>query len=96
MGKKDEKYILFKCSGTTDWKTVVCIKWWRVTENISYRRVRNCTNVTERNNFGKYLFKSGCKWEIKFVRPGRYWRLQEIEYQTNKLLDGREKIVLED
>ena len=44
---------IFKCSGTTDWKAeLVCIKWWRVNENI-----RNCTNVTERNNFGKYLFK---------------------------------------
>ena len=63
---------------------------------ISNRMVRNCTNVTERNNFGKYLFKSRCNWEIKFVRPGRYWRLQEIECQTNKLLDGRDNIVVVD
>jgi hypothetical protein len=86
--------MLFKCSSTTDWKAVVCIKWWRVNENIPYRKVWNCTNATERNNFGKYLFKSGCKCEIKSVRSGRYWRLQEVEYQMNKLLDVREKNVV--
>jgi hypothetical protein len=34
-------------------------------EDLAYKKVLNCTNVTKLKTIGKYLSKMRCKWENK-------------------------------
>jgi hypothetical protein len=68
--KEDAKLMLLKCPEMKRRREeLVCSKWANTDEDIAYRKIITCTNVTKIKSTGKYLFKTTCKWEIK-VRGG--------------------------
>jgi hypothetical protein len=63
---KDAIHILLKCSETRKWREqFLSRKWLRLNEWIAYKKIINCTNITELRNIGSYLYKIKCKWENK-------------------------------
>jgi hypothetical protein len=40
-----------------------CMRY--INENVIYRKIVSCSNVTKLNTIEKYLFKTKCKWENK-------------------------------
>jgi len=40
-------------------------KWLNMNEDLAYKKVLNCTDVTKLKTIGKYLSEMRCKWENK-------------------------------
>jgi hypothetical protein len=47
----------------------VSSNWQNINEDLAYRKIISCTNVSKIKSLGKYLFKTKRKWENK-VRGG--------------------------
>jgi hypothetical protein len=65
---KDEEaiHILLKFSETRKWREqFLSRKWLMLNEWIAYKKIINCTNITELRNIGICLYKMTCKWENK-------------------------------
>jgi hypothetical protein len=63
---KDAIHILLKCSETRKWREqFLSRKRLRLNEWVAYKKIINCTNITELRNIGSYLYKIKCKWENK-------------------------------
>jgi hypothetical protein len=63
---KDAIHILLKCLETKKWREqFLSRKWLLLNEGIAYKKIINCTNITELRNIGIYLYKIKCKWENK-------------------------------
>jgi hypothetical protein len=70
LGEEDAKRIILKCLETKTWREdYVNRKWLNTNEDLAYKKIINCINVTRIKSLGKYLFKTKCKWENK-VRGG--------------------------
>jgi hypothetical protein len=61
-----------------------------INDDIAYRKIISCTNVTEIKTIGKCLFKTKCKWETEVKEghspPAVSWKLK---YKTRKLIESR-------
>jgi hypothetical protein len=68
LGEEDAKHILLKCSETNKWREE-CVNsiWLNINEDLGYRKIISSTNVNKIKSLGKYLFKTKCKWENKFM-----------------------------
>jgi hypothetical protein len=63
---EDAVHLLLKCSETRKWrKQFLSMKWLRLNEWIVFKKIQNCTNITELRNTGSFLYKIKCKWENK-------------------------------
>jgi HKD family nuclease len=59
LGEEDAKHILLNCPETKKWREeLLCSKWLNKNEDIAYRKIINCTNVTKIKTIGQYLFKT--------------------------------------
>jgi hypothetical protein len=45
------------------WREQLSRKWLRLNEWIVFKKIINCTNITELRNIGSYLYETKCKWE---------------------------------
>jgi hypothetical protein len=63
---EDAVHILLKCSKTRKWREqFLSRKWLGLNEWIVFKKIINCTNITELRNIGSYLYKIQCKCENK-------------------------------
>jgi hypothetical protein len=63
---EDAIQTLLKFSETMKWREQFSSRKWLVlNEVIAYKKIINCTNITEVRNIGIYLYKITCKWENK-------------------------------
>jgi hypothetical protein len=66
LGEMEAKHIMLKCPETKKWREeLVCNKWLNINEDIAYRKIIICNNVTKLKVIGNYLFKTKCKWETE-------------------------------
>jgi hypothetical protein len=60
-----------KCPETIKRKEeLVYSKWFNINENISYRKIISCKNITKLKTIGNYLLKTKCKRETKMEGGG--------------------------
>jgi hypothetical protein len=62
-----------------------------INEDIAYRQIISCTNVTKIKTIGMYSFRTKCKWVTKFggrntTSPEVSWKLK---YKIKKWLESR-------
>jgi hypothetical protein len=63
---EDAIHILLKCSETKKWREqFLSRKWLMLNEGTAYKKIINCTNITELRNIGIYLFNSNENGRIK-------------------------------
>jgi hypothetical protein len=70
MGEEDAKHIVLKCFETKKWREeYVNSNWLNINEDLAYKNIISCINVSRIKTLRKCLFKTKRKWENK-VRGG--------------------------
>jgi hypothetical protein len=65
-GEEVAKHMLLKCPEMRKQRgELVCSKWLNINDDVVYRKIIICTNVTMIKSLGKYLFETKRKWETK-------------------------------
>jgi hypothetical protein len=66
LGEEDAKHIVLKCIETKKWREeYVNSKWLNINEDLAYKKIISCINVSRINAIGKYLFTTKYKWQNK-------------------------------
>jgi hypothetical protein len=61
-GEEDAIHIILKCPETRKLREhLLSRKWQIINEEITYKKIINCTNTVELRNLGRYLYKIKCK-----------------------------------